>query len=86
METSARGQEAGGGRREASKSRSTNAGAAAASTHTGGAVRAVALALALPNDGTAPRTPYPRAGVIDLNPANVTVCRSQYWLIDASGL
>ncbi|MCZ1021413.1 hypothetical protein [Streptomyces noursei] len=40
----------------------------------------------LPNDGTASRIPYPRAGVVDLNPANITVCRGQYWLIDASGL
>lgn len=40
----------------------------------------------LPNDGTTPRNPYPRAGVVDLNPANITVCRSRYWLIDASGV
>ncbi len=53
----------------------------------GPAHHSVVLAMPyLPNDGTASRTPYPRAGVTDLNPANVTVCRSQYWLIDASGL
>ncbi|MGW2415973.1 hypothetical protein ACWCV5_27935 [Streptomyces tubercidicus] len=40
----------------------------------------------LPNDGTASSTPYPRAGVVDHNPQNITVCRGQYWLIDASGL
>lgn len=40
----------------------------------------------LPNDGTAPHTRYPRAGVVDLNPTNITVCRNRYWLIDASGL
>ncbi|MFD0396378.1 hypothetical protein ACFQ3Z_45945 [Streptomyces nogalater] len=40
----------------------------------------------LPNDGTAPHASYPRAGVVDLNPTNVTVCRNRYWLIDASGL
>ncbi|MBW1603587.1 hypothetical protein JJV70_16040 [Streptomyces sp. JJ66] len=40
----------------------------------------------LPNDGTAPRAPYPRAGVVDLNPTNITVCHHRYWLIDASGL
>ncbi|MFI0716471.1 hypothetical protein ACH4SK_38960 [Streptomyces inhibens] len=40
----------------------------------------------LPNDGTAPRNPYLRAGVVDLNPANITVCRSRWWLIDASGI
>lgn len=40
----------------------------------------------LPNDGTTSRTPYPRAGLVDLNPENITVCRGQYWLIDASGI
>jgi hypothetical protein len=40
----------------------------------------------LPNDGTAPGTAYPRAGVVDLNPSNVTVCNGRYWVIDASGL
>ncbi|MFJ5952569.1 hypothetical protein [Streptomyces noursei] len=40
----------------------------------------------LPNDGTRSRTPYPRAGLVDLNPENVTVCHGQYWLIDASGI
>lgn len=40
----------------------------------------------LPNDGTTPRNPYPRAGVVDLNPANITICGGRYWLIDASGL
>lgn len=40
----------------------------------------------LPNDGTTPHTPYPRAGVVDRNPENITVCRGRYWLIDASGL
>ncbi|MEU6331586.1 hypothetical protein ABZ851_30545 [Streptomyces sp. NPDC047049] len=44
------------------------------------------LAMPVPNDGTASITPYPRAGVIDFNPGNITVCRGQYWLIDASGL
>ncbi|MFD3422063.1 hypothetical protein [Streptomyces decoyicus] len=40
----------------------------------------------LPNDGTESITPYPRAGVIDFNPGNITVNDSRYWLIDASGL
>ncbi|MEV7465498.1 hypothetical protein AB0O20_03145 [Streptomyces kronopolitis] len=40
----------------------------------------------LPNDGTAPRAAHPRAGVVDLNPANITVCKGRYWVIDASGL
>ncbi|MGW7007765.1 hypothetical protein ACWGCW_34435 [Streptomyces sp. NPDC054933] len=40
----------------------------------------------LPNDGSAPRNPYPQVGVVDLNPANITVCRGRYWLIDTSGL
>ncbi|MFI1189408.1 hypothetical protein [Streptomyces californicus] len=40
----------------------------------------------LPNDGTTPANAYPWVGVIDLNPANVTVCHGRYWLIDASGL
>ncbi|MFE7540999.1 hypothetical protein [Streptomyces platensis] len=40
----------------------------------------------LPNDGTTPHTPYPRDGVVDHNPQNITVCRGQYWLIDASGI
>jgi hypothetical protein len=40
----------------------------------------------LPNDGSEPVAPYPRAGVVDYNPENITVCRGQYWLIDASGL
>ncbi|MEU6351571.1 hypothetical protein ABZ896_19885 [Streptomyces sp. NPDC047072] len=40
----------------------------------------------LPNDGTAPGNAYPRAGLVDLNAANITVCRGRYWMVDASGL
>ncbi|MFE3886410.1 hypothetical protein ACFXPQ_26475 [Streptomyces lydicus] len=40
----------------------------------------------LPNDGTTSSIPYPRAGVVGHNPQNITVCRGQYWLIDASGI
>ncbi|WP_406380771.1 hypothetical protein [Streptomyces sp. NBC_01618] len=40
----------------------------------------------LPNDGTVPRAAHPQAGVVDLGPANITVCRGRYWLIDASGI
>ncbi|WP_281196594.1 hypothetical protein [Streptomyces lushanensis] len=39
----------------------------------------------LPNDGTTPTNACPRAGVVDLNPENITVCHGRYWLIDASG-
>ncbi|MBB5938558.1 hypothetical protein [Streptomyces zagrosensis] len=45
--------------------------------------------LAMPyllNDKTAPRSPYLQAGVADLNPANITVCRGRYRVIDASGI
>ncbi len=40
----------------------------------------------LPNDGTRPCALYPRAGVADLNPGNITVNHGRYWLIDASGI